>query len=52
MNERNLDKIPRGCGLKIKSVYTTLKTAERKAADYILRCPEEIKDLTLSLIHI
>lgn len=47
MNERNLERIPRNCGLKITAVYAVLKTAERKAADFILENPDEIKDLTI-----
>ena len=47
MNELNLERIPRDCGLKIRAVYAALKTAERKAADFVLQFPEEIKDLTI-----
>jgi RpiR family carbohydrate utilization transcriptional regulator len=47
MNESNLERIPRHCGLKMKSVYTTLKSAERKAVDFILLNPDEIKDMTI-----
>jgi DNA-binding MurR/RpiR family transcriptional regulator len=47
MNERNLDRIPRNCGLKIKALYGTLKSAERSAADFILDNPDEVMDLTI-----
>ena len=47
MNERNLERIPRNCGLKIKAVYTTLKTAERNATDFILQHPDDVKDLNI-----
>lgn len=47
MNEANLDRIPRNCGLKLKAVYTTLKIAERKAADFILEFPDEVREITI-----
>ncbi|HUV06092.1 MAG TPA: MurR/RpiR family transcriptional regulator [Spirochaetia bacterium] len=47
MNEQNMDRIPRNCGLKIKAAYGTLKTAERKAADFILENPDEVMDLMI-----
>lgn len=47
MNLTNLDRIPRNCGLKLKAVHATLKSAERKAADFILDFPDEVKDITI-----
>ena len=47
MNEKNLEKIPHNCLIKIKAVYDSLKTAEKKAVDFILDYPEEIKKLTI-----
>jgi DNA-binding MurR/RpiR family transcriptional regulator len=47
MNERNLERIPRSCGLKIKAVYATLKNAERNATDFILQHPDDVKDLSI-----
>lgn len=47
MNEKNLEKIPHNCLIKIKAVYDSLKTAEKKAVDFILDSPEEIKKLTI-----
>lgn len=47
MNEEHLEKIPHNCVLKIKAVYDSLKTAERKAVDFLLRAPEEIAGITI-----
>jgi RpiR family transcriptional regulator, carbohydrate utilization regulator len=47
MNENHLEKIPHNCLLKIKAVYDSLKTAEKKAVDFLLEYPEEIADLTI-----
>ncbi len=47
MNENHLEKIPHNCLIKIKAVYDSLKTAEKKAVDFILDSPEEIKKLTI-----
>lgn len=47
MNERNLIKIPHNCLIKIRAVYDSLKTAERKAVDFLLEHPEESTQLTI-----
>lgn len=47
MNEEHLDRIPHNCVLKIKAVYDSLKTAERKAVDFLLESPEEIAAITI-----
>lgn len=47
MEERELDLIPHACALKLQAVYGTLKTAERKAADYLLAFPGGIPELTI-----
>ena len=47
MNERNFARIPHNCVLNLQAVYGTLKTAERKAADYILDFPEDIAGLSI-----
>lgn len=47
MNERNFDKIPRNCLLKIKASYDSLKTAERKAVDFLLDSPEKVSEVTI-----
>ncbi|MEW5816681.1 MAG: MurR/RpiR family transcriptional regulator [Spirochaetota bacterium] len=47
MNEKNIKYIPHNCLIKIRSVYGTIKSAERKAVDYILEHPKEIGNLTI-----
>lgn len=47
MNERHLEKIPHNCLIKIRAVYDSLKSAEKKAVDFILEHPEEITHLTI-----
>jgi len=47
MNERHLIKIPHNCTIKIRAVYDSLKTAERKAVDFLLEHPDEIAQLTI-----
>lgn len=47
MNEKHVDDIPRGCLVKIRSVYDTVKSAERKALDFILEKPKDIAGLTI-----
>jgi DNA-binding MurR/RpiR family transcriptional regulator len=47
MNERRIDGMPRACLVKIKSVYDTVKSAERKAIDFILENPRQVPGLTI-----
>ena len=47
MNERNADKLPHNCLLRIKAIYGNLKSAEKNAVDFILEHPEEIKGTTI-----
>ena len=47
MNEHHLEKIPHNCLIKIKAVYDSLKSAEKKAVDFILAYPEEVNGLTI-----
>ena len=47
MNEKNFSHIPHNCVLNLQAVYQTLKSAERKAADYILDFPEDISGLSI-----
>jgi len=47
MNEKRVDDIPRSCLVKIRSVYDTVKSAERKAIDFILERPKEVAGLTI-----
>lgn len=41
----NTDKIPHRCLIKLKGIYRTLKSAERKAADCLLAAPEEVCEM-------
>jgi len=47
MNEQNFTRIPHNCVLNLQAVYGTLKSAERKAADFILDFPDNIAGLTI-----
>ncbi len=47
MNEQNFARIPHNCVLQLQAVYGTLKSAERKAADYILDYPENLTGLSI-----
>ena len=47
MNEPGLKKVPYRCALQIQAVYDSLKSAERKAVDFILGSPSEISDLAI-----
>ncbi|HUZ18566.1 MAG TPA: MurR/RpiR family transcriptional regulator [Spirochaetia bacterium] len=47
MNEANLLKIPHRCMLQIQAVYHSLKSAERKATDFIVDHHADIEDLTI-----
>jgi DNA-binding MurR/RpiR family transcriptional regulator len=47
MNEKRVDDIPRSCLVKIRSVYDNVKSAERKAIDFILERPKEVAGLTI-----
>ncbi|MDY7028654.1 MAG: MurR/RpiR family transcriptional regulator [Spirochaetota bacterium] len=48
MNEKNLSKIPHKCVLNIKAVYSSLKTAEKAAMDYLLQAPNDLIDKTIA----
>ncbi len=47
MVDRKVEGIPRACLIKIRSVYDTVKSAERKAIDFILEHPKEVPQLTI-----
>ncbi len=47
MNEKHTDKIPRSAFLQMQAVYDTLKTAEHRAADFILEYPEKIPRISI-----
>ena len=47
MTDRKVEGVPRECLIKIRSVYDTVKRAERTAIDFILAHPPEISGLTI-----
>jgi len=47
MNTIDYEEIPHSCMLQMQAVYENLKTAERKAADYLLARPREVVDLSI-----
>jgi DNA-binding MurR/RpiR family transcriptional regulator len=47
MTGKKTDGIPRACLIKIRSVYDTVKSAERRAIDFILEHPKEVPQLTI-----
>jgi RpiR family carbohydrate utilization transcriptional regulator len=47
MNETNIDSVPHGVLIKIRALYDTLKSAERKLVDHLLESPLEVKDSTI-----
>jgi len=40
-------KLPHNVAIKLQAVYDSLKSAERKAADYMVRCPGNIASETI-----
>jgi len=47
MADQSLARLPHRCALKHQAVYQELTRAERKAADYLPTCPEQIRDLSI-----
>jgi len=47
LNNTNLAQIPHDCAIQLQAVYDTLKTAERKAANFILESPKQINRLSI-----
>lgn len=47
MNEANLAHLPHDFAIQLQAVYDTLKSAERKAANFILNHPENIFGLSI-----
>jgi len=47
MNEARLEEIPHACVLQMQAVYESLKSAERKAADYLLGNPRKVSGLNI-----
>ncbi|MFW6138944.1 MAG: MurR/RpiR family transcriptional regulator [Spirochaetota bacterium] len=48
LDESKIKYVPRNCMLKIRSLYHVLKSAERKALDFLLAYPEKVKQLTIT----
>ncbi len=47
MNKINIDRVPHNCALKLQAVYDKLKSAEKKAADFIMQYPDQIEALSI-----
>jgi RpiR family carbohydrate utilization transcriptional regulator len=47
MNESNIDRVPRSVLIKIRALYDTLKSAERRLVDHLLENPLQVKDSTI-----
>jgi RpiR family transcriptional regulator, carbohydrate utilization regulator len=47
MTDANLARVPHECAIQLQAVYETLKTAEHKAADFILERSGEISGLSI-----
>jgi DNA-binding MurR/RpiR family transcriptional regulator len=47
MNHENLSRVPHEFALRIQAIYDDLKSAERKAVDFILKSPEELPGLNI-----
>ena len=43
----SLRRLPRRCALQLQAVYTSLKRAERKGADFLLRRPDRVGALLI-----
>ena len=48
IDQKISEKIPLYCLLKLQAVYDSLKTAERKAADFLLEYPDFLADATIT----
>lgn len=46
-NTEKVDQIPHSCLLKIHACYDALKTAERKAVDYLLKIPDKVSNVSI-----
>ncbi len=47
MNEETYAKIPHSCALKIQAMYPTLKSAERRAVDFLIANPDRVSALNI-----
>ena len=45
MRDDNLARIPHPCALKIQAMYPNLKSAERRAVDFLLANPDRVSEL-------
>jgi len=48
ISEESARKIPHSCIVKLQAIYNSLKSAERKAADFLLEDPEFVGKSTIS----
>jgi DNA-binding MurR/RpiR family transcriptional regulator len=48
MNIDDLTKIPHKCAVNLQAVYDNLKTAEKNAADFLLKNPVGIINMTVA----
>ena len=46
-SEETIAKIPHSCALKIQAMYPTLKSAERRAVDFLLANPDRVSELNI-----
>ncbi len=47
MRDENLAKLPHACALKIQAMYPNLKSAERRAVDFLVANPERVGQLNI-----
>lgn len=47
MNQANLARVPHECALRVQAIYDDLKSAEKKAVDFMLNYPEQIPGLNI-----
>ncbi len=47
LNEETFTKIPHACVLKLQAMYPNLKSAEKRAVDFLIAHPERIADLNI-----
>lgn len=47
INEESAELIPHSCMVKLQSIYDTLKSAERKAADLLLKDPKFLSEASI-----
>lgn len=47
LTEEMLARMPHSCALKLQAMYPTLKSAERRAVDFLLANPDRVSDLNI-----